>query len=355
MLVVSSPSIAQEIADPCFASISPLGKFNNSENIVNLCGGCFEHFHGANLLEWDGSQWEGAIGNSSVTRPPPEGCNSTILWMGYRGWTPGGEAVAFRLTKPLKSGETYTFGFTYAKDGFGEHDPAMAADFSPIIYTDLSKPYYVSKAYKVGRLPGTVTWKTDSITFTATAEQEEHQWLIVHGLESSGSLLSDCVIPKGIQHNFVAGDTTVCIGSSIDLNVPERPGYTYHWNNGESGAHMHVDHPGVYSVLIKSHQCEMFDSVNIQYEDCELLLTMPNVFSPNGDGWNDLFLPKEYNYIDAGTFVIFNRWGREIYRGDIFEGWNGKDAPGGIYFYSLFFLNGNGEPFTRKGIVTLMH
>ncbi|MFZ5554524.1 MAG: gliding motility-associated C-terminal domain-containing protein [Bacteroidota bacterium] len=68
--------------------------------------------------------------------------------------------------------------------------------------------------------------------------------------------------------------------------------------------------------------------------------SLPNVFSPNGDGFNDLFIPFPYRYIESIELRIYNRWGQVIFEStdpDIL--WNGKsmennqDVPEGVYYY----------------------
>lgn len=66
-------------------------------------------------------------------------------------------------------------------------------------------------------------------------------------------------------------------------------------------------------------------------------LDMPNVFSPNGDGDNDRFIPLD-EFPGQANLSIYNRWGQEIYStSSITTGWNGKvkgtDAPAGTYYY----------------------
>jgi len=53
---------------------------------------------------------------------------------------------------------------------------------------------------------------------------------------------------------------------------------------------------------------------------------MPNAFTPNGDGTNDLFFPLGLSAHEVIQFRVFNRWGQEIYNGDELEngGWDGK-------------------------------
>lgn len=67
---------------------------------------------------------------------------------------------------------------------------------------------------------------------------------------------------------------------------------------------------------------------------------LPNVFSPNGDGYNDLFKPKEYSNIKSVDTKIYNRQGRLVFASkDIEINWDGKDYLSkrdvsiGVYFY----------------------
>lgn len=69
-------------------------------------------------------------------------------------------------------------------------------------------------------------------------------------------------------------------------------------------------------------------------------LIVPNVFTPNGDGFNDVFKIRN-SAVSEFTFRVFNRWGTQIYETTAPEiAWDGKTqagspAPGGTYFYTL--------------------
>ncbi|MGB0862932.1 MAG: gliding motility-associated C-terminal domain-containing protein [Saprospiraceae bacterium] len=74
--------------------------------------------------------------------------------------------------------------------------------------------------------------------------------------------------------------------------------------------------------------------------------TLPNVFTPNGDGNNELFVPFPYLYISRIDMTIVDRWGTVVFQTenpDInWDGKNlqGKDVPEGTYFYKcLVFEN----------------
>lgn len=85
-------------------------------------------------------------------------------------------------------------------------------------------------------------------------------------------------------------------------------------------------------------------------------LEMPNVFTPNGDGDNDAFIPLEH--ADApGMLEIFNRWGLSIFTtSTVSLGWDGRSdgrlVPAGIYYYVVTPLLGENRP--AAGYVTLL-
>jgi gliding motility-associated-like protein len=85
---------------------------------------------------------------------------------------------------------------------------------------------------------------------------------------------------------------------------------------------------------------------------------VPNVFSPNGDGKNDLL--KVYgNYITTLEMRIFNQWGEQVTEiRNINQGWDGtykgKPQPVGVYVYVLKATLSTGKTVTLKGSITLV-
>ncbi|HEY4787610.1 MAG TPA: gliding motility-associated C-terminal domain-containing protein, partial [Bacteroidales bacterium] len=69
--------------------------------------------------------------------------------------------------------------------------------------------------------------------------------------------------------------------------------------------------------------------------------TLPNVFTPNNDGINDLFVSNNPgNYVKQVNMRIFNRWGKMIFQTtDPAINWDGRDmntkrmVPSGVYYY----------------------
>ncbi len=100
--------------------------------------------------------------------------------------------------------------------------------------------------------------------------------------------------------------------------------------------------PGVYSVKLTASNAfgsvTKLQSINLGDFDCPIP-EIPNVFTPNGDGVNDLF---EFPAISAETVLyIYNRWGNVVFKGEGLKiSWDGKTQQGlaakeGVYFYKL--------------------
>lgn len=89
---------------------------------------------------------------------------------------------------------------------------------------------------------------------------------------------------------------------------------------------------------------------------------MPNAFTPNNDGLNDVFKPVgTFQGVSYYHLSIWNRWGEMLFETqDANEGWNGQRdnngtfAPPGVYAYVLEYVNGIGERKMDKGYCTLI-
>ncbi len=94
----------------------------------------------------------------------------------------------------------------------------------------------------------------------------------------------------------------------------------------------------------------------------DFVIYMPNAFTPNGDGLNDLFVPNLMG-IDPNSFEmwIFDRWGNNIWYSQVWgKGWDGK-ANGGkdiaqqdVYVWKIACKDFVGKPRTFVGHVSLI-
>lgn len=147
----------------------------------------------------------------------------------------------------------------------------------------------------------------------------------------------------------------------------------YAWDFGGEGAYdaerpSHTfDEVGEYEITLvvsdASSACEVATSLLVDAQGFELEANdwaeMYDVFSPNGDGVNDLFAFLDNHAIANFSARIYNRWGKKVYEWtDPKAGWDGRSSRGdlmseGVYFYVLKAVGENGREYERKGAVSL--
>ena len=128
----------------------------------------------------------------------------------------------------------------------------------------------------------------------------------------------------------------------------------WHWNTGATTSSIQVDAPGLYEVIVKIGACYASDYVEV-YSDCAT--GFPNVFSPNGDGINDVFDPRDFLSKELLYYemTIYNRWGEIVYFTDktTGKGWEGtfhnEPQPQGVFVYVLKARFYNGQTFNKNG------
>lgn len=161
----------------------------------------------------------------------------------------------------------------------------------------------------------------------------------------------------------LGSDTTICpnITGTIVLSNLINPNQVLTWNTGDVTNSLSVVNTGHYWASATSNKagCTTTDSIWIM-RDC--YLNIPNSFSPNGDGLNDYFIPREL--LSSGVTIfrmnIYNRWGENIFTTTALDGrgwdgkFNGKLQNMGVYVYVIDVAFKNGVKKTFEGNVTLM-
>jgi gliding motility-associated-like protein len=233
-----------------------------------------------------------------------------------------------------------------------------------------------------------------SVSFMSIASGNQppftFQWTYPDGtITENDPLIFNVTLANAGDYTLVATDHVGCTDQkSIELLVSENPVASfhgtdtlemqagdvldagaglssYHWNTGDSTESIVINTEGMYSVEIESPVgCLGSDSVYVKLtseEIPEFEIYVPNAFSPNDDGVNDVFrVVADGLSIVNCQLSIFDRWGGEVFSGEgISSGWDGKkagkDCPGGVYVYKIVFsvdgVTGNQE---RVGTVMLV-
>jgi gliding motility-associated-like protein len=147
---------------------------------------------------------------------------------------------------------------------------------------------------------------------------------------------------------------------------------SFEWDFGDSTSNSYQTHPshsyenvGEYTViLIASAQDGCSDTaVNVIRVKDDVLIYVPNTFTPDGDGLNEVFIPMLLSGYDRNKgyeFKIYNRWGENIF--STFEagvGWDGtfqgKPVQDGTYTWIINFKSSaNNEIFNYSGHIILL-
>lgn len=157
---------------------------------------------------------------------------------------------------------------------------------------------------------------------------------------------------------------TIPYGDSIRLHASGAD-YYHWWPSGTVSNDTIPDpfvrplSPVVYTVLgLNQYGCRdtAMVQINIDYSMPDFI---PNAFSPNGDGRNDVFKIEHIRYQKLVQFKVFNRWGQQLFETiDGAKGWDGtyNGAPCNVdtYYYIISLNHPDGATKTYKGDVVLL-
>ena len=109
---------------------------------------------------------------------------------------------------------------------------------------------------------------------------------------------------------------------------------------------------------IDTGNTDISESFMIQIAESDLKI--PNAFSPNGDGINDIF-KVSYQSLVKFEATVFNRWGQKMYHwgmANIDEGWDGtahgRQVPDGVYFIVIKAVGADGVVYNHKGDINIL-
>lgn len=236
---------------------------------------------------------------------------------------------------------------------------------NPVINLDLGNDTnYCDDLYRFMSAPDDMfsyLWHDNSTnqTFETNEPGTFHVAVVdTNGCEKSDTLNLTMTYSPSID---LGNDTTICLRSVVDFGVNQD--FTeYIWNTGESSAFIEASDSGYYVLkVIDEHGCFATDSVYLSV-DPEALpnnLFIPNAFSPDGNGLNELFPFSELIPQPEYRVRIFNRWGEKIFDSDVDgQRWDathqGKPVEPEAYMYMVDYRACNGELKRTNGTITVM-
>jgi gliding motility-associated-like protein len=220
----------------------------------------------------------------------------------------------------------------------------------------------------------TYTWDnsvSDGVSFTQPVGTVTYT---VTGTANGCENTATVTVTVGSQPNadFTATPTSGLSPLDVDFTNNSNNGITYTWDfgNGQSEStgvptdqSMTYNDPGSYEIwlTVTNGSCSDQASLIITVDGLPLSYTIPNVFTPNEDGTNDLL---HMNLKNAASLEmeIFNRWGNLVgivSSVDPENGWNGRHVKtemplgDGVYFYTYKIVSLDGEEVEGHNYVHL--
>jgi len=176
---------------------------------------------------------------------------------------------------------------------------------------------------------------------------------------------------SSINASFTSDGVWGVVPYTINLTYNGSVASTYQWNFGDGSPIDNSQNPshtytilGVYTVTLivttgSPDFCTDTITMLITVEETSMI-EIPNVFTPNGDGFNDVFTVKSKGLATIDG-IIFNRWGKQIGKWNTVDGgWDGKnmndgkDASDGVYFYVINAAGKDKVEYKYTGSITLI-
>jgi gliding motility-associated-like protein len=229
--------------------------------------------------------------------------------------------------------------------------PLVVCDFEPVVLTTDATQGIL---WSTGETTSTITINSAgnyTLTITGACNVDADQLTFI-----DNSVVADFELSSD---NGVAPLTTVAVNTSLNADQ------SLFYLDGElnevlSGSPFVLTNEGEYVVkLVSTNNEGCIDSLSrtITVISGNLVVSIPNSFTPNGDGFNDSFVPNIKGVAEL-SFAIFNRWGSEIVTWNDLNGkWdgaiNGSPSPEGVYFYVMKGKDLIGSAVEKSGSITI--
>jgi len=215
----------------------------------------------------------------------------------------------------------------------------------------------------------TITWLWSDSTDVKVFEVDTTMTIWLAAFNECGFLVDTfTAVFNGEIQTELREDTVICDEDSIRLFGTDSLA-TYLWNTGDTADTIIVPagESKNYIVTITLRDCRAIESKEVVASDtacpdidCDL--RYGNVFTPNGDGWNDRFRIDSDCDIFKFSMSIYNRWGQLVHESsNVAYGWdgyvNGEPASPGTYFFTVEykdFVVVNADRFVTQGTFSLL-
>ncbi len=301
-------------------------------------------------------------------------------------WTPALGLSSTTISNPVASTESTTLYHVLVTNGSG-----CSATDSVLVTVTL--PFVMTAG------PDTTVCSTHPVPLVATPGISNYTWTPAAGLSNPSIYNPVAVVDTDSRFQVVGTDAdgcfsdttlvtihvnplpqvsagpnqTVTVGSVIQLNATATGIITsWQWEPPDflscttcAGPVATPKSSELYTVLATNNfGCTDSASVTVHLICAQGVVFIPNTFTPNGDGMNDVFYPRGRGVKTVHYFRVFNRWGELIFERDNFNindvnfGWDGtykgRLLNPDVFTYVTEMVCDNNETFMIKGNITLL-
>lgn len=181
------------------------------------------------------------------------------------------------------------------------------------------------------------------------------------------------VVVNALPQVDAGADRKINVGSSTELVAAISPDVTeVKWSPtdaifryGDAAITVKPQQNTAYTVEVKNNNgCAAKDQVTVFVLCDGTNVFIPNLFSPNGDGTNDVFYVRGSGLYKIKSLVVFDRWGQIVFKNSNFNsndpnaGWNGSfkgtKLNSDVYVYAVEVMCNNNSFLTFNGNVALV-
>lgn len=232
-------------------------------------------------------------------------------------------------------------------------NPVVSLADKPFICTG------TSVVFDAGAFSG-YSWSTGSISQTITVNLPgEYFVTVTDNNQCHGSDTTRILALFSLPAAFLPGDTNICSYGSLQLK-PTTLFSSYLWSNAQTSPSITITQPGVYWLQATDNDhCSGKDTIIVNPKDCMKGFYIPNAFTPNNDGKNDIFMPLLFGNVKQYRFTIYNRWGEKVFdTKQTGKGWDGMiggtKQDTNMFIWSCSYQFEGEELKVEKGVVMLV-
>lgn len=204
-------------------------------------------------------------------------------------------------------------------------------------------------------------WNTGESTSSIVVDQPGTYSVSVSNNCGLTSAMTNIIADTVHLREIFPKDYQICPGDTLWLNVQQEDHVTFTWEDGSIEPMILVTSPGEYEVTVSSDCQQLEERFLVEYGNCaEETMYIPNTFSPNDDGINDVFSVFR-DGIPPTSFElkIYDRWGNTVFEtSQIDFMWDGRfrgsPLPAGVYTYGMNVTWNTVSPVLRSGDITLI-